>query len=248
MLPIYLINLDRSPDRLSFMRRQAQAFGFCFTRIAGVDGRAGLPDWLKHAFPEPRMTSGEVDCYASHLEVYRHMLTRGERAAIILEDDAVLDLDFCEVARRAVATAPQSWDVIHLQTKFKNSWRPLAKLGWGYELIRHARLPGGSAAYAISAAGCRKLLALPVHIRPIDMEFRYAWEHSLDLYGVHPAPATQHQRFVTTIAAISPAHLSKRRRGYWAPGFLSRITGKLLILRNLLLAASYQGVLRPRLF
>lgn len=250
MLPVYLINLDRSPERLAFMCAQATALGFSFIRIPGVDGRAGLPDWLKDKFPSNRMTSGEVGCYASHLEVFRTMLAEGHSAAIVLEDDAVLDLDFHTVGRRAIAASPIGWDVIHLQTKFKNSWHPLAKLGWGYELIRHARLPAGSTAYAISAAGCRKLLSLNAHVRPFDMEFRYAWVGGLDLYGVHPPPAAGHRRFASTIGAIGQLELLKRRRGYWAPGVISNIWGKIVIKRNLGLVGTIscwrQEFQRPR--
>jgi GR25 family glycosyltransferase involved in LPS biosynthesis len=65
-VPIFLINLDRSPDRLSFMQQQAERLSFAFERIRGVDGVRGLPDWLIPQFLSSdgtiasRMSNGEV--------------------------------------------------------------------------------------------------------------------------------------------------------------------------------------------
>ena len=99
-VPIFLINLDRSPDRLSFMQKQAERLSLVFERIRGVDGVRGLPDWLIPQFLSSdgavasRMSNGEVGCYASHLVVFQEMVRRGLEAAIVLEDDVTLADDF----------------------------------------------------------------------------------------------------------------------------------------------------------
>lgn len=48
--PIFLINLDRSPDRLAFMQEQAERLGLKLERISAVAGTRGLPKWLAPRF------------------------------------------------------------------------------------------------------------------------------------------------------------------------------------------------------
>ena len=97
----YLINLDRSPDRLAEADAQLRAAGVAYERVPAVDGRtlgwAGLRGrvsrfrfFLVHGrLPTP----GEVACACSHLEAYRRLLASGEGAALVFEDDAALDPD-----------------------------------------------------------------------------------------------------------------------------------------------------------
>jgi glycosyl transferase family 25 len=170
-----------------------------------------------------RMTAGEVGCYASHLLTYRSILRDGHEAAVVLEDDCVLDDDFDQVVANAIETATGAWDIIHL-TSTRESF-PMAALGGGRHLVRYARLPVRAAAYAISRQGAKKLLRPYERQRPIDMEFRYAWVAGLDILGVAPPPVTPLDNIVST---IDPTSMDRERcRNYWAPSIASRIAGKI---------------------
>ncbi len=93
-MDIYLINLDKRPDRLAAMQSQLAAQGLDFTRIAAVDGTGkaeiGYPDDL------PGMTKPEYACYLSHLLAYRALIESGEPRALVLEDDMILSADFAK--------------------------------------------------------------------------------------------------------------------------------------------------------
>jgi glycosyl transferase family 25 len=246
-VPIFLINLDRSPDRLSFMQQQAERLSLAFERIRGVDGVRGLPDWLVPQFlttdgtVASRMSNGEVGCYASHLVVFQEIVRRGLEAAIVLEDDVTLADNFLDASCKAIGAAPAGWDCIHLSTRFKNPCHTLRRLGSPHRLVRYSRLPAGSAAYAISRSGAEKLLSLGVRRRPFDMEFRYAWLANLDIVGVWPAPAVQESLHATTIDAAwrTPAKtrgvIWKRRlpKPRWGPGTLSQLWGAICVKRKL---------------
>jgi glycosyl transferase family 25 len=246
-VPIFLINLDRSPDRLSFMQQQAERLSFAFERIRGVNGVRGLPDWLIPQFLSSdgtiasRMSNGEVGCYASHLVVFQEIVRRGLGAAIVLEDDVTLADDFLDASYKAIGAAPAGWDCIHLSTRFKNPCHTLSRLGSPHRLVRYSRLPAGSAAYAISRSGAEKLLSLGVRRRPFDMEFRYAWLANLDIVGVCPAPAVQESLHATTIDATwrtpgkSRGVIWKRRlpKPRWGPGTLSQLWGVICVKRKL---------------
>ncbi|MCP4781609.1 MAG: glycosyltransferase family 25 protein [Hyphomicrobium sp.] len=240
---VFIINLDRSPDRLAFMQAQAERLNFNFERVRGVNGTRGLPKWLAPQFVSEtgeilsKMSSGEVGCYASHLIALSRMVDRKIGPVIVLEDDVTLDTDFFTTAEAAILAAPEGWDLIHLSTRFKNPCFTVAELNGDRRLVRHSRLPAGSAAYAISISGASKLLASKVRKHPFDMEFRYAWIADLDIFGVHPAPAVDGAFLVSTIEAPWRTKLKSNRRYWerrlpkprWAPNPLSQLWGLLLV-------------------
>jgi glycosyl transferase family 25 len=245
---IFLINLDRSPDRLARMREQARDLEFDYERVRGVDGSANLPAWLRDQFDlHSGMSNGEIGCYASHLCACALIREQGLEAAIILEDDVVLDPDFAVASGSAIQSAPPGWDIVHLSTNFKKPALPVSQLGGGRTLVRYARLPSNSAAYAISAAGAAKLLAPGRRTRPYDLEFRYAWMRGIELFGVYPPLARQRSDIDSTIEAEWHDHANggARRRGKsptqkrWKPNLASQIQGLFFVGRRLGLAGMF---------
>jgi glycosyl transferase family 25 len=242
--PVFLINLDRSPDRLAEFDAQARAMGLSYERFSAVDGRAGVPEQLRAEFARSdRLSNGEVGCYASHLSIARRVVARGCSMALVLEDDAVLQPDFLECARQATQVAPGGWDIIHLSTDFKRPAYRIAHLDCGRALVRHARLPANTAAYAISLAGARKLRQPGVRAIPIDMEFRYAWCRHLDIYGVFPAVVSQRRSARSTIdgsgegKAAGPAATATPRARHQKPNLISQARGMLYVAGRLGLRA-----------
>jgi GR25 family glycosyltransferase involved in LPS biosynthesis len=77
-MKIYLINLDRHPERLAHMRKQLN--GVPFERISAVDGSK-----------DPTTTKGlsrfELACLESHKLAWRQFLNCPEGCACFLEDD-----------------------------------------------------------------------------------------------------------------------------------------------------------------
>jgi len=83
--PIFLINLDSRPDRLTSSLSYAQSQGFRFTRIPAING-AELK--LNNS---SILSPGAIGCYQSHLEAYKNLIKTGASHALILEDDLVGD-------------------------------------------------------------------------------------------------------------------------------------------------------------
>ena len=92
----YLINLDRSPVRLTVSSEQLVAAGVPFERITAVDANA--PDFLETAGIDEAailriygrsLTKGEIGCYLSHLKALHAFISSGNSYALILEDDFV---------------------------------------------------------------------------------------------------------------------------------------------------------------
>lgn len=245
-LPIFVINLDRSPERLTSMQAQARALGLRFERVPAVDGTRALPAWARVQFlnelgePHGELSQGEVGCYASHLLVMSKIIGRHQAAAIVLEDDAVLHERLMDNAEQAVRTAPEGWDCIHLSTNFKRPAFPIADLGRGRSLVRYLRQPINSTAYIISLAGAIKLAAPRRRTCPFDVEFRQPWRSGLELLGTYPALARPHPHFASTIEADWKAPRSKareqrttRQQAMWKPSLTSQIRGWFYVLTRL---------------
>jgi glycosyl transferase family 25 len=249
-LRVFLINLDRSPERLAFMQAQFDRLGITVERIAAVDG-ASVPAWLRDEFGGAhQLTPGEVGCYASHLLVAQRVVAEGLPFAIVLEDDATLDDAFLPAARAAARAAPQGWDYIHLCSVFKRSIVCVAELSATHKLIRYERQPVSTAAYVVSNAGARKWLNPMRRVRPNDMDNRYAWVQGLDVYGVFPAIARQTNNFASDVGH-TPCMKETRS---WSPGIGAEIYSHVWAMRQIGVGAyfnaralNYWNSLRKRL-
>jgi glycosyl transferase family 25 len=213
---IFLINLDRARDRLTFIEQQTERLGFTFERVSAVDGR-NVPGWLQLEFPDGTdLSCGQIGCYASHLAVANLIVSRELDHAIVLEDDAEIDESFLAVASAAIEALPPGWDYVHLSSRFKKSVIKVAPLGQ-HALVRYTENPINTAAYILSRRGARKWLAPMTRVRPIDVDARFA---DLKTFGVYPAIVQQSDRFRSQIGSQRPS--SKRPRK-WHPGLLSRL-------------------------
>src|SRR5262249_8648793 len=111
----FVINLDRSPNRLALVREQLTSLGLAWERVPAVDGSTlSLPDhgvvdekafkWRHHAL----LRRGEIGCYLSHRIAINRFLASPAAAGVILEDDVQLSADFA-AALAALAACPDRW-------------------------------------------------------------------------------------------------------------------------------------------
>lgn len=158
----YLINLDRSPDRLEFFRSQAQAVGVSFERIPAIDGRS-LPETTWKSIVDKRfefqpINVYEVAVFLSHKAIWERMIRDGVSMAAIFEDDAILAPQIASTLR-SIANSKISFDVIKLETTLRRvvlteSGVPLAS---GESLHQLKSWHGGAAGYVLSLEGAGKL-------------------------------------------------------------------------------------------
>ena len=113
MIPIYVVNLDRSPARLATFRR-TNAHLPEVERFAAVDGsqvdRAALVESLLMA-AELKYTNGAVGCALSHIRLWERTVDMG-KPITICEDDAVFHRQFDDLSSRVMATVASDWDLI----------------------------------------------------------------------------------------------------------------------------------------
>ncbi|MBS9720135.1 glycosyltransferase family 25 protein [Tianweitania sp. BSSL-BM11] len=193
---IFLINLDRSPDRLAFMTAQLDALGLQAERLAAVEGNA-----IDLApFAASGLRPGEVGCFLSHREAWRSLVSSGDAVALVLEDDVRLSEHLPGFLKEA-ASHCRGDDILKLDTSGR-SIEVEAASGVVAETVRLARLCSehtGTAGYIISAEAAATLLARSVTFsEPVDL-FMFGKDavasSSPRIFQAIPAVVAQEKRF-----------------------------------------------------
>jgi hypothetical protein len=136
-IPIYYINLERSPERKKYMKDQFEYYGITnYHRIDGVDGKK-IRKWYdinnieqgevvfsnnsvisySHDFTNfKKVSDNQIGCSLSHIKAIKTAYDKGHNMVYIMEDDVSLDLipywegDIYTV----IDKIPNIWDTINL--------------------------------------------------------------------------------------------------------------------------------------
>jgi len=116
---VYVINMDKSKDRLATMEKQIPKLGRPFTRISAIDGAALSPDdFDRYAtrFCRYFCSKGMIGCFLSHRKAWQTIVDNDDRYALVLEDDCYLRPDFQEeltVAMQELQLLDDQWDFLY---------------------------------------------------------------------------------------------------------------------------------------
>ncbi|MGM0525216.1 MAG: glycosyltransferase family 25 protein [Pseudomonadota bacterium] len=197
----FLINLDRSQDRLKKAAEQLQQAGIGFERVPAVDGKqldqqtiddAFNAQTAKRRFPYD-LTIGEIGCYLSHVKCWQKIVDEGLDYAVILEDDLLVKDNLSQVIA-SVPTIKLDWDYLKLAAPFKQraykSLQRLSKDNQPVELVEYTKKsPTGTVAQIVSRKGAERLLAIrPPFFRPVDVDLQWQHELGIKVFGLVPYP------------------------------------------------------------
>ncbi|HEX2018816.1 MAG TPA: glycosyltransferase family 25 protein [Aurantimonas sp.] len=190
----YVINLDRSPDRLAAISADAAACGLELQRVRAVDGATAPPAEKRQLLDEAGFRrlhgkipmDGEYGCYASHLDVLDGFLAGDADAAVIFEDDVRPAADFLPTIE--AITAVDDWDLVKLMHHRLPAFRPRRTLGPGRELgLAWFGPTGSSACYLLNRRAATRLRQHLVPMRlPYDVALERGWALGLRLRHVRP--------------------------------------------------------------
>jgi glycosyl transferase family 25 len=211
-LKLYVINLDRSTDRMSWFDGQASARALHFIRVPAVDGRdlseTGLEAYHERCPPFRSVSFGELGCFLSHVEVWRRIVAGAEPWAFVAEDDLHLGED----SERFLGSddwLPPGVDLVKAETiltKVEMSAHALATpFGRSVRLLRSFH--GGSAGYFVSEAGAARLLRFAeIHCEPVD-HFIFGPSrrpaHGLAIAQIDPAVSIQDDQLAESVGLVS---------------------------------------------
>src|ERR1700691_2014742 len=184
-MKIYLINLDRPPERFAHMRKELD--GVALERVSAVDGSRRPPT-------TKGLTRFELACLESHRIAWRKFLASAESLAGFLEDDVHVQPGFAALLS-GMDWAPKDAHAVKLDTYFQK-----VRLGErlsassGREIARLHSRHESAAAYVLSRDGATRYLELTESARqPADYAvFPNAPRRSgLNIYQLVPAIAIQ---------------------------------------------------------
>lgn len=192
---IYVINLDRSEDRMVEFRR-TNVHMPDIQRHSAVDGYTLDRDELVRAnivAPDLAYTAGAMGCALSHIFFWEAAIAQKTQITVC-EDDAIFNRSFLSLAPELLESLPSDWDLV--------MW------GWNFDsILLFDLMPGispclgtfneeqmraaltefqcaslspqlfrllrafGTVCYTVSEAGANKLVARCVPLRPITVAF-----------------------------------------------------------------------------
>ena len=209
MLPIFVINLDRRPNRWKRITETLERLDLPARRIPAIDAQCpGNAKHLNQAIPDHWsqirvLDPGSIACALSHRRAVKAFLVETDaEAALFLEDDAELSSEL-PLFVKSVDWWPQGTQLIKLESwgwnpRYDIYSQPVAAPYRGREL-RHILLwtPGGGA-YLLRRPGAEFLLSTaPVVDMPIDtllFDLRVS-QVARDLRPIQVVPGLATQRF-----------------------------------------------------
>lgn len=171
----YLINLDRSADRLAHMRTELDRASLPFERMPATDGTLLEADRLE-AFRDSTANPddwlpGEIGCFLSHLEVWERIAAGNAPYGIVLEDDIHVSPDLGRLFE-STAWIPADADIVRLEANRPmrlSKGRAISELP-GRQVFRAHSGTSGSAAYIISKRAAERLRNTPTkHYDHVDL-------------------------------------------------------------------------------
>lgn len=157
---VYCINLERRDDRRERAATEFAREGLDVEFFRATDGRREAPRDIY-------LTPGEYGCAMSHVRVWRDMIAKNHRVALILEDDVELCLNFKDKLNEVLqeATLVPGWDMIFIGYITPIIRRPVTNnLFEGSPLATHS--------YIINLECARKLAAFDPKLMKVGIDFQ----------------------------------------------------------------------------
>lgn len=197
----YLINLDRSPDRLEQMKAEFERLGLTFDRVPAVDGRLLSQEEIDAVTPSVRrweipIPPGEIGCFLSHRKCFEIIANGEDEYAAVFEDDIALSSQAQKVLSNC-NWIPADADIIKVET-FRTVIlidTPVEITGTKYKYARLLSKHLCTGGYIVSRNAARRMLAFMDQVSvPVDnLMFDPAYEMfaNFKIYQVYPALCKQ---------------------------------------------------------
>lgn len=199
-MKFYLINLDRSPDRLAWMSSRLQTLGINPVRVPAVDGKQlskeTLNRWDSVRHPQFGMGPGEVACFLSHRRVWEMISDGKDDWGLVAEDDIHIS-DHLVKFMADDEWVPQDANIIKAETAKQRVWlsSKSRNIADSHSLRVLRSYHGGSAAYFVNKETANWMLretenfCTTVDQLLFNPKFKIA--AALKIYQIDPALAAQ---------------------------------------------------------
>lgn len=203
MFDTYLINLDRSTDRLEVMAKDLDREKIAYERISAVDGASLSPQQLESVDDTQtvsklgrKLNNGEIGCFLSHIQVAERVLAGTTDVALVLEDDASIPENTRELIEQIAyclhEKVKNKWTVVNLGNPAQKLYRDIGLLQENdttYRLRHAFYFPILTTALLWSKSGAEQFLRTIEKISlPVDVHLQNFCCRSGQGLAVNPAP------------------------------------------------------------
>jgi glycosyl transferase, family 25 len=207
-ISIYIVNLDRCPERYEFVLKSALGTNLNIERISAIDGSqtswSDMTDFLditayRKAFGGKEPGRGTIACALSHLKAWNAFLQGPFEHALILEDDVSFDpLTLNNIFLSLFSSEkPCPADIFLFNVIHWGAPMSLKKLGPLHHLCTYFFNVKGGGGYVLNRKAAERLVAgfFPIAL-PVDHYLTRPWIFKLKLLGI--SPVVIHQTFGTS--------------------------------------------------
>ncbi len=245
-MKLYVINLDRAPERMARIGGLLDGMGVPYERVTAVDGRALPLPPADAPLDVWALSPSEIGLIRSHQRCWDLFEQSGDPYCTILEDDVHFGSDFAAFMAREPAL-PADFDLIKIEaTQFKiwlNKYDTRPAIG-SRKLVRLASPHMGAAGYVLSRAGLKKVrrLAQTFQQHPLDVIIFGPPAKALTIYQLLPSLVIQDNALNSTSPGYAGLgntidrgrkpkvrglkkvlrEIGRPLRPYWPPGPLSQ--------------------------
>lgn len=171
----YLINLDRSTDRLKAITSVLNELTIPFERVSAVDASQIENEELYSTTHSPSLnyprllSKGEIACFLSHRKCWQKLLDSNEKWAVILEDNCEFSISSAKYLK-SLDWIPRECKLIHFSyTVNELFYRDEIRVQDNILIKTECSSPMGTSAYAISREAAKRALELSQTIsEPVD--------------------------------------------------------------------------------
>lgn len=124
---VYVINLDRRPDRWAEMSAELDKHGIKSTRWSAIDGRTIVGHHhMYHGDMPGEKIKGAVGALRSHRSVIADAQKKGHDVICVMEDDLILQGNFNDRFSDLIRKVPGNWDMLYLGCHWHGLPQPLS--------------------------------------------------------------------------------------------------------------------------
>lgn len=218
---VFLLNLDRSKDRLSSCIDEFTRLNVDFERIQAIYGADLKPKELQEVYSHQLnvksyhkdLNVGEIGCYLSHRLAWQKIVEEKLDFAVIFEDDFRFQCEDFNLVVKSVADIGRPWFYIKLSAREKQLKKIKSQALSEFQLILLSKVPARTCAQIVSYEGALRLLDTSKKIiRPIDVDLKYWWEKGITVEALRPAPIKALDGGESVIAELGARKEAKQRK------------------------------------
>lgn len=112
---IFVINLDRNPERLNLINKYCKDAKLSFKRWNAIDGsKLNMNKLVTDGMIKQnnKMMVGAIGCSLSHINLWKSNLNKSN--ILVLEDDVIIPVDFRSKMNLYLDQLPEKWDILYL--------------------------------------------------------------------------------------------------------------------------------------